>query len=89
MKILKRPGTSVSHGRRKKGYYKLPIIVFADVRKVTTNTSAENLAAGEAIDERKVLMKTVEKLLATEVGLSIVVYSKDFFSTIVHFPISF
>ena len=40
------------------------------------------MAAGEAIDEGKVLVKALEELLGTEVGLSIVVDSKDLFSTL-------
>ena len=44
-------------------------------------TSAERFAAAEAIDEEKMLAKAVEELIATEVKLSVVVDSKDLFST--------
>ena len=45
-------------------------------------TSAETLAAGEAIDEGKVLVKALEALLGTELKLWITVDSKDLFSTL-------
>ena len=45
-------------------------------------TAAENLAANEAIDEGKVLVK-VFKVQGTEVRLPIKAESKEFFSTII------
>ena len=51
-------------------------------RPVQSVTSAETLAAGEAIDEGKVLVKALEELLSTEVSLCMFVDSKDLFSTL-------
>ena len=51
-------------------------------RPMKSVSPAENLAAGEAIDEWKLLVKAVEELLGTEVGLSMVAYFKDLFSTL-------
>ena len=51
-------------------------------RPVKSVTSAETFAAAEAIDEGKMLAKAVEELIGTEVKLSIVVDSKDLFSTL-------
>ena len=45
-------------------------------------TSAETFAAAKAIDEGKMLAKAVEELIGTEVKLSVVVDSKDLFSTL-------
>ena len=43
---------------------------------------AETLAAVEVIEEGKVLVKTIEELLGTEVNLRVVADSKDLFSTL-------
>ena len=51
-------------------------------RPVKSVTSAETLAAGEAIDEGKLLVKALEELLGTEVKLWVIVNSKDLFSTL-------
>ena len=51
-------------------------------RPVKSVTSDETLAAGEAIDEGKVLVKDFEELLSTEVNLCTVVDSEDLFSTL-------
>ena len=45
-------------------------------------TSAQTLAAGEAIDEGKIVVQAVEELLRTEVKLCIVVDSKDLLTTL-------
>ena len=51
-------------------------------RPVISVTSAETLAAGEAIDEGKILVKALQEVLSTEVRLSIGVDSEDLFSTL-------
>lgn len=51
-------------------------------RPVKSIGTAETLAAGEGIDEGKVIAKTFEVLLGTEVQLFIVVDSKDLFTTL-------
>lgn len=49
---------------------------------VKSFTSVETLAAGEAIDEGKVLVKALEELLGSEVNLCVVLGSKDLFSNL-------
>ena len=51
-------------------------------RPVKFVTLAVTFAAAEAMDEGKRLAKAAEELIGTEVKLSIVVDSKDFFSTL-------
>ena len=51
-------------------------------RPVKSVTSAEALAAEEAIDEGKVLVRAIQELLCTKVNLCIVVDSKDLFSAL-------
>ncbi|PXF44742.1 hypothetical protein BWQ96_05501 [Gracilariopsis chorda] len=51
-------------------------------RPVKSIGSAEILAAGEAIDEGKLLAKAYSKLLGFEIGLWIVVDSKDLYGTL-------
>ncbi len=45
-------------------------------------SSAETLAAGEAIDEGEVLVDALTNLLNIKIGLCIAVHSKDLFSTL-------
>ena len=58
-------------------------------RPVKYVTSAETLAAVEAVDERKLLGKAKEELKSTEVKIPVVVDSKDLFSTLVNLPIGY
>jgi len=51
-------------------------------RPVKSIASAETLAVGEGIDEGKLLRKAMERLLHTDVDLSIVLDSKDLFETL-------
>ena len=63
-------------------FHTLSWISHKQQRPAMSVTSAETLAAGEAIDKGKVLVKAVEELLGTEVNLCLVLDSKDLFSTL-------
>ncbi len=51
-------------------------------RPVTSTASAETLAAGEAIDEGKVIVRAFEDLFGFKIQLSIAIDSKDLFTTL-------